>query len=152
MISLSTSGLLPPSVHIPWRPEDITASLRDARGAKPELLLSYLRSMAIFLDGMYNDVAAAIARANYNALIALGDKGDATILSGQSSIVVASTTIATTSRVFLFPVTANATAAFGSAKHPYVSARVAGTSFTVSTGDGSNVAADVKFDYWVVAR
>lgn len=152
MVSLSTSGLLPPSVHIPWRPDDIAGSLRDVRNAKPELLLNYLRALMIFLDSTYNDITIAVARANYNALIALGDKGDATILSGQSSIVVASTTIATTSRVFLFPATANATAAFGSAKHPYVSARVAGTSFTVSTGDGSNVAADVKFDYWVVAR
>lgn len=137
---------------MPWKPESFRVCFEKVKGADPAPLVDYFRNMALFIDTMYNDFASAMGRINYRAALALGDKGDATILNGQSSVVVTCASVLSTSRIFLFPVTANAAAVFGSSKHPYVSARTDNTSFTVSTGDGTNVGADAKFDYWVVAQ
>lgn len=80
-----------------------------------------------------------------------GPVGTLTLASGAASLVVANTCVTASSLIFLQAVNANAAKINGSQQSLYISARTAGTSFTVATGDGTNIAvAGASFFYWII--
>lgn len=80
-----------------------------------------------------------------------GPVGSITMASGASSMTVSNTCVSASSLIFLQAVNANAAKIAGSQQALYISARTAGTGFTVATGDGTNIAvAGASFFYWII--
>lgn len=69
------------------------------------------------------------------------------VLGAAVSTTVNNVNVTATSHLDLSPTNAAAATLMGSAKALYVSAKVAGTSFTVSTANGTAAAGTETFDY-----
>ena len=133
----------------------------------PEILVQINNSNDTTVNGIYSSVAPATARINVNdaAKTALihddgyvtlpennasqtgGNVGSFTWSSATSSFVVANDTMTAVTNIVCFPKNASAGTLMGSTKCPYVSARVVGTSFTLTTADGTNAASGEEFYY-----
>lgn len=72
-------------------------------------------------------------------------------LSAAASKTVADTTIQTNSIICLMPVNASAATLISGSSSLYISARVKGTSFTVSTANGGNAAGTEQFEYIAIS-
>jgi len=72
-------------------------------------------------------------------------KGSCTLTANAASTTVTDINVFSTSRIVLFPTSANAAADVGSATSVYVSAKTDGTSFTITHPNNAN--ADKTFDY-----
>ena len=72
-------------------------------------------------------------------------RGTTTLNAGAATTTVSDTGVTAASRIGLFPITANAAADLGSATSVWVSAKVAGTSFTITHPNNAN--ADKTFEY-----
>ncbi len=68
-------------------------------------------------------------------------------LSAAATTTVANTSVTANSLIFLFPTNSAAAGVMGSAKSLYVSAKTAGVSFAVTTGNGSSAAGTETFNY-----
>lgn len=76
--------------------------------------------------------------------------GSLTIESGVATEVVSDTRVRSTSKIFFVGTGAASCAVIGSSQNLYVSSITPATSFTVSTGDGTNVGSAVTFLYFLV--
>lgn len=79
-----------------------------------------------------------------------GPVGVFTLTAGSPTTVVPNTAVTAASIIMLQPYDPDAAQMVGSAACPYISARTAGTSFSVTTGNGSNAAGTEVFAYWLV--
>ena len=70
-------------------------------------------------------------------------------LSAAATTVVTNANVTSTSKIILVPTNAAAATLMGSAKALYISARTAGTSFTVATANAVAAAGTETFDYWI---
>ena len=70
-------------------------------------------------------------------------------LGAAAATTVLDTAVTATGRIILFPTSASAATLTGSAGNIYVSAQVAGTSFTVSTANAAAAAGTETFSYVV---
>jgi hypothetical protein len=77
-----------------------------------------------------------------------GPVGSGTLSAAATTTVISNGLVTLASKVFIMPTSANAAAAVGSAGGVYLSAKSAGTSFTL-THNGS-VGASATFDYWLI--
>lgn len=87
-----------------------------------------------------------------NAFLGIsGDAGNIT-LDAAASTTIANANVKSTSQIILFPTNAAAATLVAGSSSPYVSAKSAGVSFTISTADAGSAAGTETFDYILVNR
>lgn len=73
-----------------------------------------------------------------------------TTLAASATTVVSQPAVKSGATIILAPLNAAAATLVGSSKSPYVSAISAGTSFTISTADGTNPTGTEAFSYYII--
>ena len=76
--------------------------------------------------------------------------GSFTMTAASASTVIEDTNIKSTSSIFISPTNQAAASMQGSTQYIYVSDKTAGTSFTVTTADGTNALGTESFDYLII--
>ena len=99
---------------------------------------------SITVAKMVTQNLSAIAQAVKNAFPMSGTIGTFTMQAGVPSTTISAPQVVATSHIALTPTSASAALAM-----VYVSARTAGTGFTVSTGAGGNAAGTESFTYQI---
>lgn len=99
-----------------------------------------------FVNGLNFDVAGN----STNASASIGARSGSFTLSSSATTNVANNYVSATSAIFIFPINAAAANLMQGAKSLYVSARVSGTRFDVTTADGTAAAGTEQFMYQIV--